>query len=57
MPRLNGKGPQGEGNRTGRGLGRCGGKQRENNWPQNEGAGRGRGCGRGLKQRKGRAMS
>lgn len=44
MPKENGTGPDGQGSRTGRGLGRCG---QRNDGPDARGLGRGRGCGMG----------
>ncbi|MBU2502105.1 DUF5320 domain-containing protein [bacterium] len=52
MPGENGRGPLGQGPRTGRGLGRCGVPQRDdqpvNETPAPDGQGQGRGFGRGL---------
>lgn len=48
MPNQDGTGPQGDGPRTGRGLGNCGGDS------NNSGSGRGAGRGRGRNSGKGR---
>ncbi len=45
MPNFNGRGPQGGGPMTGRGLGPCGGGAA---WGYSHGCGRGRGMGRGF---------
>ncbi|OQA35650.1 MAG: hypothetical protein BWY53_00725 [Parcubacteria group bacterium ADurb.Bin326] len=53
MPNMNGAGPRGEGPKTGRGLGKCGGNTTSNNAPINNGRGLGRGNrpGQGLGRR------
>lgn len=54
MPNMNGTGPRGEGPKTGRGLGKCGGNTASNATSANNGRGLGRGnrpcqgLGRGL---------
>lgn len=55
MPLKDGTGPLGQGPKTGRGLGNCGGS---NTHDPNAGVGRGmgRGCGRGRGQGMGRGM-
>ena len=53
MPGLNGKGPEGKGPRTGRGLGNCGsGKKTTGSRPRLGRGGRGRGRGRGFGRRR-----
>lgn len=47
MPNMDGTGPQGQGARTGRGLGKCD-SQTTSRTPQAIGGGRGQGRGRGL---------
>lgn len=56
MPGLNRKGPEGQGPKTGRGMGRCNPDFNEENFPQQglgrrNGRGRGRGNGRGMRRR------
>ncbi len=49
MPRGDGTGPQGKGPRTGRGLGKCGGKEKPTfGTPPGRGRGLGPGLGRGM---------
>lgn len=63
MPRLDGKGPRGEGSMTGRGLGNCNeevNNDNENAMPIGRGLGMGRGLGRGpgrgLRRASGRGL-
>lgn len=61
MPGRNGKGPQGEGPRTGRGLGRCKtdetGNSKDENTEETPGRGLGRGRGQGLGRGAGRGRA
>lgn len=53
MPRGDGTGPRGQGPRTGRGMGRCGGARVEESTVPGRGAGTGLGQGLGRMLRKG----
>ena len=57
MPRGDGSGPQGQGPKTGRGLGPCGSGSRQNNRPTNNQQPMGRGAGRGMGQAMGNGQA